>query len=408
MSRGAVVVLMLCGITMLSQFHRAAIATIGPELMRELGLSPAMLGLAGGIFFVPLLLAMIPVGLAFDRYGPRRVIVALTAVAVLGSAAHALIQDGATLIALRIVVGIGCGASFMGAVLLTSRWYAGERFTTVLSWVFAASNLGTILAATPFAALSGAIGWRWAFMVAAGVTALAGIGVWFGVRDAPPGHAAARPALESLGSVLRGLVEVWRSPGLARVIAMHVFAYASMLTVLATWAAPYLNDVHGLDPVARGNVIAAMGIAQVIGLLCYGPLDRLLNSRKRVVIGGGLATITVLATLALWPQPPLAVAAGLLVLHCFVTSYAIVIVAHGRSLFPERLAGRGVTTVNLGQTGGAALLPIVTGWIVVAFPLLPGGLVPEIAYRAAFGAIAAGVAFGLIVYAGAADSRPRP
>ena len=83
-----------------------------------------------------------------------------------------------------------------------------------------------------------------------------------------------------------------------------------------------------------------------------------------------------------------------------------VIVAHGRSLFPDHLAGRGVTTVNLAQVLGLTLLPILTGAII---DHLSGGAgpAPENAYRAAFGAIGLCLSAGLLVYLHAKDAPPR-
>ena len=203
-----------------------------------------------------------------------------------------------------------------------------------------------------------------------------------------------------------GLLEVWRTPGLGKVLAVHTFIYASMVTVLGLWAGPYLLDVHGLDAVARGNVLFAMAAAQVVGILCYGPLDRVFNTRKWIVVAGGAGTLSVLAILALVPGLGLWSAVGLLVGLCAVTSYSLVVVAHGRSLFPDRLAGRGVTTVNIAQVTGSAVLPILTGFIVAAVPE-EGGARPEIAYRLAFGAIALCLAAGLAVYLTAMDVKPR-
>ena len=82
----------------------------------------------------------------------------------------------------------------------------------------------------------------------------------------------------------------------------------------------------------------------------------------------------------------------------FLSSYSIVIVAQGRSLFPDRLAGRGVTTVNMAQVIGATVLPALTGYIVgeIAGSGV-GATVPEIAYRAVFATLAAGSFAGLIV-----------
>jgi predicted MFS family arabinose efflux permease len=210
-----------------------------------------------------------------------------------------------------------------------------------------------------------------------------------------------------MAAVLRGLGQVWRSPGLPRVLAIHTFAYASMITILGLWAGPYLHDVHGMAPVPRGNVLLAMGLAQVVGILAYGPLDRVFNTRKRVVMVGTAGSIALLVVLAALSRPPAWLAVLLLVAFCLVTAYGIVIVAHGRSLFPDELAGRGVTTVNLAQVAGSAGLPILTGALVGAFPAVDG-VAPATAYRAVWICIAVALAAGLAVYAGARDAPPRP
>jgi predicted MFS family arabinose efflux permease len=403
---GVRLIAMLAAITVLSQFYRVSGGVIAPELMRDLSLSPASLGTANGAFFLALAVLQLPCGMLFDRFGPRRTIATLTIVAVVGALAHAAAVSAPSLIVARILLGVGCAGSFMGAVVLTSRWYPGEHMTTVMSWVFALSNLGTLLGATPLAWASDTIGWRMAFVVMAGVTAIVGTVFFFVVRDRPDGRPFEGNG-EGLGATLRGLREVIRAEGLPRILAMHTFAYASMLTVLGLWASPYLHDVYGMDTVARGNVLLAMGVAQVLGILCYGPLDRLFNSRKTVVIGGALLTLAVLGGLAVPSALPVELAVGLLVAHCFVTSYGIVIVAHGRSLYPDHLAGRGVTLVNLAQVVGCTLLPIATGFLIELFPAHQGR-VPLLAYRAVFGVIALALAAGVAIYAGAKDSRPRP
>lgn len=393
----------------LSQYFRASNGVIAPELMRDAGLSPESLGVVNGSFFVILALAQIPVGIAFDRWGPRMTVGWLTILTVGGSLLFAAGESAPMLLAARVMIGLGCAASFMGAVVLTSRWVAPARFTQVLSWVFALSNLGTLLATTPMALGAEAIGWRGVFVFAAVVSA--GIGLLFVlvVRDAPPGHEAATKQPETVMAVLKGVGEVWRTPGLGYVLAMHTVAYATLLTVQGLWAGAYLHDVHGMDSVTRGNVLLLMAGATVCGVLGYGPMDRRFNTRKGVVATGALATASILATLALVPNPPAWFAAGLLVLLGLVGHYGVVIVAHGRSLFPDRLVGRGVTTVNVAQSIGCAALPMLTGAVVGAFPTAggaAGGAAPEAAYRAAFGTLAVILLTGLLIYSRARDSKP--
>lgn len=69
----------------LSYLLRTVNAVISPALTDELGLSAAQLGLLTNMYFLAFGLAQIPVGIALDRYGPRRVESALLLVTALGS-----------------------------------------------------------------------------------------------------------------------------------------------------------------------------------------------------------------------------------------------------------------------------------------------------------------------------------
>jgi MFS family permease len=402
---------LLAAITLVSQFHRASLGVIAPELTRELGLRPQALGLAGGMFFVVLIAVQLPLGVMLDWIGPRRLVAALTGVAVAGSLLTAAATGEASLVLARAVVGLGCAAHFMAAVLMCSRWFAGDRLGSALSRVFALSQIGTLLAGWPLAALAEAAGWRTAFVLAALATGAAGVAFWLGIRhDRPPARGAAPPAPETLREVLRGVGDVLRAPGLAPVIAIQTVAYAVVSTVLGLWAGPYLHDVHGLDGDGRGRVLAAMTVAQLLGVLVCGPLDARFNTRKRVVLAGGALTLSALSALAAWPAPPTAVAVALLVALCAVASYGVTILAHGRSLFPDRLLGRGMTTLNLAQVLGAAVMPMLTGAVAAALTpgTGPGAPTPESAYRAMFALIGACLAVGLALYARGPDAPPRP
>jgi len=386
--------------TALSQFHRAALGVVGPELAIDLGDGPGLLGAANAIFFLAIALAQVPVGLALDRIGPRRTVALLTVPAVLGALLQAAAPGGAVFLTGRFLLGLGCAGSFMASVVLSARWYGGERLTTALGRVFALSQLGILVAGAPFAAAALGLGWRGAYGLAAAVTALAGLLWWRWVRDDPPDRTSSTRPTETLIEALRGQLTVWRTPGLLPVLAMHSVGYAAMVTVLAVWAGPYLADRYGLSPEARGVVLTAMGLVLPAGQLAVGPLERRWNTRKWLVVGFAAAVVVVLSILAVWDRPPLAVAIILLLLLAALSCYPIVVVAHGRSLFPDHLVGRGATTVNLAQTLGSAGLPAVTGWAMAAAP-------PAEGYGLAFGIIAMALAAGLAGYLLGRDSPPR-
>jgi predicted MFS family arabinose efflux permease len=391
-------VVMLVAMTAFSQFFRTSVGTIAPELRGDIGLDARLLGLANGSFFVAFLALQLPLGLLFDRYGVRRCVVLLTGLAALGSLWGAFAAEPWSFIASRVLVGIGSAGYFMGALVVAGAWFRGQRFVSVLSWVYALSNLGTLAATAPLSSAAQWVGWRSAFSGVAVLTLALGIGLHFHMRDGPPG-APPRAPPGALGGALNGWREVWRTPGLHPVLAMAAIAYASVSTMLGTWAAPYLNDVFGAGPNLRGEMLLIFAGAQVIGTLGWGQLAAHRVGTRWVIAHCGMAATLVLGLLALWPDPSLWLAATLLAVFCLVASFGSLVMMEGRRLFPEHIAGRGITTVNLAQVGGAALLPIVTGAIIGAAPMADGAG-SGLAYRLAFGTIALCLLVGLTAYRG--------
>src|SRR5215813_4403869 len=189
---------MLVMITALSQFHRACLGVVAPELTRDLAMSPEQLGRASGAFFLAIALAQVPVGMLFDRIGPRRTVTALTAVAVAAALWQAAAATGSQLIAARFFLGLGCAGSIMGAVTLCALWYSRERMSTMLSRVLALGQTGIFLAATPLALASTTVGWRGAFAGMAVVTAAVGVLFYAWVEDRPAHPSSAAQPPESL------------------------------------------------------------------------------------------------------------------------------------------------------------------------------------------------------------------
>jgi MFS family permease len=399
----AVLLAMLAATTILSQFFRASTSVIGPELIRDLALSPEALGFANGAFFLALLLPQVMVGVLFDRIGPRITVSLLSVLMVAGAFLHALAETGMGLAIARFVVGLGCAGSFMSAVVLISRWYPRASWSMALSWVFALSQTGFFLAGLPLAAVSEWIGWRVAFVGMGAVAAVTGVLFLVLVRDHPPGHTAGRNG-GHLGP-LAGLKQVLATPGLLRVLALFLVAYAAFASVMLLWAGPYLNDVHGLDAIDRGKVLLGMALFQTVAGLAVGPLDRIFNTRKWVAVGNATVALAVLVALATIPDPSTTVAIILLLLLSSASAYGSVLLAHIRSHFPDHLAGRGATTGNMAQLTGSAILPIVTGFIPTFFPHAGPGYSP-LAYQWIFMTLAVALAMGLAVYLTANDSKP--
>lgn len=396
----------LCAVLILSQFYRTAAAVMAPNLMRDPGLNATDLGLLSGAFFAAAGLMQLPVGILLDRYGPRAVVPSLMTIAVAGALLFALAEARVALLLGQFLIGAGCSGIFMGGLVVVGRWYPPDRFATVSAILVSLSGAGVLASGTPFAAVIEAFGWRGGYLVMAGLTALLGLAVFFFVRDAPPGHPAGEPRRETLRETLRGLGHVLTHPQMRGLFAISFVAYGTIIAVRGLWAGPYLADIHGLDTIARGNVLLIISIGFVVGAATYGPLDRIFNTRKGIVLTGASINATILLVLAFSQGLSLVQATALFTGVCFAGTFYVHVLAHGRSFFEPALAGRAMTALNFATFMGVGVIQIATGAIVESY-VPPGEPAPEAAYRTVFGVLGGALILMTLVYSRTRDARPR-
>jgi predicted MFS family arabinose efflux permease len=291
-------------------------------------------------------------------------------------------------------------------MVVISRWFPPDHFSTLTAVVLSIGLLGNLAATTPLAWASQAVGWRAVFGVAVTLTAIATFAVWLVVRDAPPGHPFLARTPEPAHQMLQGLMQVLRNPYLRPILTLNFCNYACTFTVQGLWGGPFLREVHGLSAIEAGNVLFAAVIAYQLGILAFGPLDRLLNTRKWIAMGGSLVIICLLATLALASQPPGWVPIGAILGIGFFSASSTMVMTHGRGTIPDRLIGRGVATINTFVMLGVACMQTVSGIIVGAFEPLADGARTETAYRALFAVLTMVLTVAVAIYMRSRDIKP--
>lgn len=404
--RGLIIVVTLATAYVASHFFRASNVTIGLDLMRDLGIGPEALGGLTGAFFFGFAAMQIPCGFFFDRFGPRKTVTGMLILATLGGAIFTLAPTWPILLTGRVLMGAGFGVMLIGSMVVISRWFPPDRFSTLTAMVLSIGLLGNLAATTPLAWASEAVGWRIVFGAAVIFTALASIAVWVVVRDAPPGHPFLVRTPEPPREMLQGLVEVLRNPALWPILALNFCNYACTFTVQGLWGGPFLREVHGLTPIEAGNVLLAAVIAYQIGMLTFGPMDRLLDTRKWIALGGTLAVISILAVLALASRPPVWLPVGAMIAIGFFSASSTMVMTHGRGIIPDRLIGRGMATINTAVMFGVACMQSISGIVVGAFEPLASGARTETAYRALFGVLTVVLIVAIAIYSRSQDVKP--
>jgi sugar phosphate permease len=389
----------------LAHFLRSAPAVIAPDLRAELALTPAQLSSLPAAIFLGAALMQLPVGVLLDRFGPRRSMSALFTLAAIGTLVISY-AESVTGLAIGLFL-IGCGAApvFMGVIVLLSRWIARDRLATGTAISISIGGAGMLLSASPFAVAVETYGWRETLFVVGLFSLAIALILFLMIRDRP--EDATQPVGgETLLETILGLRMVLTDRRIYSFAAVTAMSVGALVTVRNLWIGPYLNDVYGLDIVARGNVIFIVSVAWLVSALAYGPLDRWFDTRRGVVTGGLLAFAAMTAGLAVNASGSVVVATILLSAFALFAAMASPIFAHARGLFPDSHTGRVFTAINVCTWSGVFLMQMVTGAILDAFPVDELGRSPAIAYRAMFGALAVLLLLALVAYRRVDDVPP--
>ena len=403
----AVAVVAILGLLyIVSQFLRNSVGVIAPNLATEVGLSPIEIGLLSSIYFFCFAATQLPLGVALDRFGPKRCMLVSIAVTVAGSTAFALAHDVSGLVVSRALLGFGTACFLMAPVALYARWFPPERFSTLAGIHLGVGSLGALLATAPLAFTAATFGWRAAFLGIAIITVVIGLLTWLVVSDDPPGQTT-EPHQETLRESIAGIWQVIRTPSIGRVFLVQLTSYPSFVLVVGLWGGPYLTHIYGYDLKGRGEILFVAALAQVLGSFFWGPSDRMFGRFKPPILVGTALSFSALLLFALggaMPVPLLLLAFALL---GFSTGMTSVVMSHGRSLVPPHLLGRCITLLNIGTMGGGFLVQFVSGAVIDLFPS-QGGAYPLEAYRLVFGLQAALVLVGAWAYFGSQERGVNP
>ncbi len=388
---------------LLSQFYRVTSAVIASDLMRDLSLTAEDMGFLSSIFFYAFALVQIPMGAALDIFGARRLILFLSSLGIVGAVVFALSNSLLMALIGRALIGVGMACALMGTYKLISIWFSPYAFTTISGVILSIGTLGNILATAPLAFAVGLMGWRNAFLLIALVHLIITSLVYIIVNDDPNKPKDMDSPLLSKENLLKeslgGILSVVRLPSFW-LIAISAFArYGTYVSIAGLWAGPYLEHVHQISLIDRGEFLMLFPLGFIIGGPIIGALsDKVFKNRKVVAAAAmSLYSIFIFPLTGFVQKPSLLMLGAMFFFMGFLNSSSMIMYASIKELLPVAISGTAMSAVNFFTMAGAGFFQHVMGVIIEKFPPFQGQLPPE-AFSFAFGLCFFATAIGAIVY----------
>lgn len=342
-------------------FQRGCVGVITDSLMDAFQTDAGGLGTMNSFFFWAYAAVQIPLGMILDTKSLRPPFLICSA---LGAAGAFLFASADTYLmgALgRLVVGLGCGGMYLGAVAVVARHFPA-KMALLIGFTYACGMIGGLIAQFPMVELTQVVGWRWGVRISA-LLPLASLPViWFAGSECKE---VPRVATSGGSDGATGQSQ-WRSVSLVAFNfynwLISIFAFlemAAMLSLANLWAVPFLE--YGYDFSKETAALAPS--AAMLGAALMAPLwgyvaDRF-KYRIRLMIffaitGGIITSILAWAHLSL----------GTLVLCFFVIGCVSVvnIFAAAAKRFNElHVASGAVSVVNTFTTLSGAMFQMIIG-----------------------------------------------
>lgn len=370
-------------LAMVTYLDRACIATLAPQIRRDLALTEMQMSLVFSAFALAYAFFEIPTASWADRAGTRNV---LTRIVIWWSSftiATAAASSYYALLTIRFLFGMGEAGAWPSVARTFSRWIPRRERGTVQGVFFAGAHLGGGLTPLLVMGLLTCCHWRTIFVL----FGMAGLGwayIWYRwFRDEPAQHP--QVSTRELAEIVAGREDredahnagwdYWkRLLGHRNVLALCLMYFPNSFAFYfcLTWLPTYLREKHGLTAASLG-IFAGLPLVLSIGGDLFGgwttdwAVARFGLRAGRSGVGGAAYVVAglMMTLAALCPQP---MVAGVLISLATAASMFMLGAAWGTCL---DIGGNHAAVVSaaMNTSGqiGTVVCPILVTFLVQRF-----------------------------------------
>lgn len=352
---------------------RVAPAVMADDWLLWFSIDTAILGSVVSLYYISYSGMQVPLGLLFDKYGPRALMTAAALVIAIGCILT-MVSHSIVLFSIgRFIIGLGSACGFLGTLKIATLCFSDERLSLIAGLTTAIGTFGGIVGGAPLSFLTEFIGWRGSFIVLAVFGIFISMLAFFMLRFLPkPKKVRFKSVSHAFHDMVVGLRIVMRKSYTWRVALFAFCMYTPLSAFADFWGVPFFKDSFGYDEIYAASLTGTVFLGVIAGGVFLGGMIRVFGQHNSMIIGA----MTAIVTFSLILFAPLSEPALYCILFLQGLAFAPECIAFSLiySVLPNGRGGIAVGFTNMvAMTSGVLLQPLI-GWIL-EFSSLSQGLV---------------------------------
>jgi MFS family permease len=348
--------------------------------MHDFDLTTVQVGNLSAAFFYAYVLLQIPVGIAYDRYGVRKILITASLLLTSGCFLLGYATSYPMAFIARLLMGAGSSFGFVGMLYVTASWFSSRKFAVLVGLAETLAMVFVAIGAVALASLIYNIGWRHTMVISGISSAIVTLLIFIFIRDAKsPANQNTNEKISLRYALKYALTnrQIWLA-------GIYGFAMIALVNVFASlWGVPFFrHSYQAMDLHTAASLISAIFMGIAVGGPFNAWLSNLINKRKPIMIGFCVTTLILMSILFAIPDLSLGALYLLLFFAGFFSSAYIQTFAITKESVQVEQRATCLATVNMILMSCAPLLQPLIGYLIhlgasyrQAVMILPGFLV---------------------------------
>lgn len=330
------------------------------QLMKSFNLEAFQLGNLSAFYFYIYTVMQVPVGVLYDRFGVRWLMIGAVAISTIGSFLFGFsIHIGFAQFS-RFLMGLGSSFAFVGVLKIAATYLPANRIAIVTGITTALGMVGAMVGNLLLTKFVLSVGWRWGMIVGGfgGLAIFIGLGLCLFYFKEPSRKQRKKDQL--LKPLLIHLLDTVRRPSMWVNAIISFLLFIPINAFANLWGVPYLKQAQHFSPTSAAVINSLMFLGVALGGPFWGWLSDRVGRRKIFIFIATVLGAVTLSCIIYIEQLNLIVAGGLFLVTGFLIATQTLTFPIAKELSPPAIVATAFAFTNLViNLGGSIFQPVV-------------------------------------------------